>query len=173
MQTQFNVPSFFHPEINSNEIQKIEQHLHALKLQKCVYDFLQVFEKMPALKSFSIDSSYESNDEGGTYLSLHSYGVTLLKENSEEDENDEQEEDCDESDEAYALNDFLYNVKEDECEYFFEELSGTEFTRENLIENVRQAMGEQEYDTWQSMVEKFQLEKTVAQTEKVSEVGKI
>ena len=173
MQNEFNVPSFFHPEFDMSNIQKVESHIHSLKLQMCAYNFLKVFEQMPDIKSFAIDSSYESNDEGGSYLSLSTYNIVMMNKNQENEGEDEDFEDEEDSEQGYELNDFLYEVKDDECEYFFESLTGETITRKNIAKLVRKAMGEKEYDAWQSMMEKYQLEKTVAQSDKKGEIQKI
>jgi hypothetical protein len=163
MISQFNLPAFFHPKkFNNSLIKEVQSHIYDLTVQKSANEFLQVFEKYPHIESFALESSYESNDEGGTYLSFSVYDLTL-KDDSEESEDEVHD----------SMYDFLYNVKEDEIEGFLESLCDCTISRETIERVVKDAMGSKEYDAWKANVEKYDLEQKIAKTDKESDLQKI
>lgn len=163
MISQFNLPTFYNPNnFDASLIKEAQAHIYELTVQQSAHKFLQVFEKFPHLESFALEANYESNDEGGTYLSFSIYDINI-QEDSEASEDEVHD----------AMYDFMYGVKEDEIEGFLEYLCDTTISRETIEQVVKRAMGVKEYDLWQAQKEKYALEQTVAQSDREGETQKI
>ena len=159
----FNLPAFYDENTNLSDIHLVQQHIAKINLQRCAQRMLNFFNKHPNITSFSFNISHESNDEGGTYL--YPYLTSCVNSQGEQ---------LNEGDEIYEkIQDRLYNLIDDEQDSFFFELCENELNKENIHQNVRVAMGEKEFDLWQSTKERAKLEKSVAKGTQNEEVLKI
>lgn len=134
----FSLPAYMDKNTNKSSITQVKKHLNLLELQECALSFLEIFNDVPALKSFSFSIEHESNDEGGTYMYLSVRNVEVLDESEVDD--DELRDD---------LSDTLNSLGGDACEQFLYHLSDSIISTDNVAKLVEKAMGQDVYQKWQ------------------------
>jgi hypothetical protein len=158
MNQQFTLPTDITSLTDHSLIEKVKNHLLKLSYQQRSLEFLEIFNKIPNLESFSFDLRSEYDDEGGydNYIYLENY--TLLDEFHNEEYIRNQ------------LTQYLHHMlSEDEGEYFFSSLVQENITRDNIEPLVANIFEEGEFARWQetkkAIEEKAQLDSTVGATQ--------
>jgi hypothetical protein len=151
----FPLPAFMHEKTDKSTLVEMKKHIELLELQELSLNVMNVFNKIPGLKSFYLTAQKEYDDQGHSYLAVSTRQITLEK-GSKYDNNDE----------IYdILWQYFYDLKPQNNEKFFHHLDMKLITQDNVGQLIRNIMGNSVYDKWQAeknaYTEKIHLENTI------------